>query len=484
MGNICDPHADNTTINLQDHSSNENDDPGKKQAELHKNDNTAGNLSNNHAKNQLDNPKSGKPEKSEKKPDDSTTANQQGNDKAVVEPQLDSHKSGKPEKLEKANQDDSSRGNQKENDKAPVEHSETKPCETQKPVEEQKENLVASTQESIQSSSSSIIIAAGAQIEKVQEVNKDVDEEEVVVLEYVVPQERNNVDVQKTARVDNSKTQKEISPPIPVKHEQENMNIIKDMGQTHEAERSCFENNLLAEKKPTVEHNKAAVKNSEQVTPSKGNVTPSKGNVTPSKDNTDNKDENLKEQSLLNEEAEFHRLENEISEKKKLVAKQNETLTRISKNKLERAKDLKNLENRCATVMLQNELKERAFIVASKGTEEKSSRTLTLNEGKLFKFGKGGLTNPKEKWVQLRRYPTGQVVLDYAELFLSAKLERNQITAVERGEKYLSGDSNSFNGRVFAVRTTSTGKHRHMVFAVESRELCGQWIESIQSAFN
>jgi len=476
MGNICDPHADNTTINLQDHSSNESDDPGKKQGELHKNDNTAGNSSNNHAKNQLDNPNSGKPEKSEKNPDDSTTANQQGNDKAVVESQLDSLKSGKPEKLEKANQEDSSRGNQQKNDKAPVEHSETKPCETKKPVEEQKQNLVASTQE-IQSSSSSIIIAAGAQIEKVQEVNKDVDEEEVVVLECVVPQEKNNVDVQKTAIVDNSKTQKEISPPIPVKHEQENMNIIKDLGLTHEAERSCFENNVLAEKKPTVEYNKAAVKNSEQ-------VTPSKGNVTPSKDNTDNKDENLKEQSLLNEEAEFHRLENEISEKKKLVAKQNETLTRISKNKVERAKDLKNLENRCATVMLQNELKERVFIVASKGTEEKSSRTLTLNEGKLFKFGKGGLTNPKEKWVQLRRYPTGQVVLDYAELFLSAKLERNQITAVERGEKYLSGDSSSFNGRVFAVRTTSTGKHRHMVFAVESRELCGQWIESIKCAFN
>jgi len=469
MGNICDPHADNTTINLQDHSSNESDDPGKKQSKLHITDNTAGISRNNHAKNQLDNPKSGKPEKLVKNPDDSTTANQQRNGKAVAEPQLDSLKSGKPEKLEKANQEDSLRGNQQENDKAPVEHSETKPCETQKPVEEQKENLVASTQDSIQSSSSSIIIAAGTQIEKVQEVNKDIDEE-VVVLEYVDPLEKNNVDVQKTTIVDNSKTQKKISPPISVKHEQKNMNIIKDMGQTHEAERSCFENDLSAEKKPTVEHNKAAVKNSEQATPFKGN--------------TDNKDENLIEQSLLKEEAEFHRLENEISEKKKLVAKQNETLTRISKNKVERAKDLKNLENRCATVMLQNELKERAFIVASKGIEEKSSRTLTLNEGKLFKFGKGGLTNPKEKWVQLRRYPTGQVILDYAELFLSAKLERNQITAVERGEKYLSGDSSSFNGRVFAVRTTSTGKHRHMVFAVESRELCGQWIESIKCAFN
>jgi len=158
-------------------------------------------------------------------------------------------------------------------------------------------------------------------------------------------------------------------------------------------------------------------------------------------------------------------------------------LTRISKQKEERVKDLKNLENRFATIKLQSELKERAFIVDS-GNEEKSSKTVTLNEGKLFKFGKGGLTFPKVKWIQLRLYPQGHVILDYAEPFLCAKVERNQITAVERGEKYLSGDSSSYNGRVFAVRTTSTGKHRHMVFAVESKELCGQWIESIKCAFN
>jgi len=273
--------------------------------------------------------------------------------------------------------------------------------------------------------------------------------------------------MQNISTVDNSKKQKEIISPI--SEENDNKHTVMDTGRIQDGEKSCLENELVAEKKPTVEQNETAVKNSKQ--------------VTPSKVNTDNKDDSLQEQLLLNEEAEFHRLENEISEKKKQVAKQDETLTRISKQKVERANALKNLENRVATIKLQSELKERAFIVDSIGNEEKSSKTMTLNEGKLFKFGKGGLTFPKEKWVQLRLYPERQVILDYAELFLSAKVERNQITAVERGEKYLSGDSSSYNGRVFAVRTTSTGKHRHMVFAVESKELCGRWIESIQDAF-
>jgi len=450
MGNVCDPRIDDTTIDLQDNTANESNVAGAKQSELKKND-TTGNSMNNHAKNQIDSSKSENPEKSEKATipgivvqEQSKGGKQQGND----------------------DQEQSTEGKLQGKDKTAVEHSEKKPCEIQKPVDEQKENLVASSQGS-KSLSMTNVLPEGAQIENQQQkINQDI-EEEVVALEYVIPKEKSNVDVQNISTVDNSKKQNDITSPISAEHE--NKHTAEDSGRIHEAERSRVENELIAEKKPTVEHNKTAVKNSEQ--------------VTQSKVNTDTKDDNLKEQSRLNEEAEFLRLENEISEKKKLVAKQNETLTRISKQKVERAKDLKNLENRVATIKLQSELKERAFIVDS-GYEEKSSKTVTLNEGKLFKFGKGGLTFPKEKWVQLRLYPEGQVILDYAELFLSAKVERNQITAVERGEKYLSGDSSSYNGRVFAVRTTSTGKHRHMVFAVETKELCGQWIESIKCAFN
>jgi len=446
MGNVCDPRIDNTTIDLQDNTANESNVAGAKQSELNKND-TTGNSMNNHAKNQIDSSKSGNPEKSEKATvqEQSEGGKQQGNE----------------------DQEQSTEGKQQGNDKTAVEHSEKKPCETQKPVDEQKENLVAPSQGSMQSLSTSNVLPGGAQIENQQQkIDQDI-EEEVVALEYAVPKEKSNVDVQNISTVVNSKKQNDITSPISAEHD--NKHTVEDTGRIHEADRSRVENELLAERKPTDEQIETAIKNSEQ--------------VTPSKVNTDNKDDNLKEQSRMNEEAEFLRLENEISEKEKLVAKQNETLTRISKQKVERAKDLQNLENRVATIKLQSELKERAFIVDS-GNEEKSSKTVTLNEGKLFKFGKGGLTFPKVKWIQLRLYPQGHVILDYAEPFLCAKVERNQITAVERGEKYLSGDSSSYNGRVFAVRTTSTGKHRHMVFAVESKELCGQWIESIKCAFN
>jgi len=462
MGNVCNP-SHNTTFDLQDNTANESNVAGSKQSELHTND-TAGNSTDNKEKPQIDSLESGNPGKSENATipgsvdqeqstggkqkgnedgEQSTGGKQQGNDKAAVE-----HSEMKPGESLK-----------------PVEHLEKKPGETLKPVDEQKENLVSSSEGSNLSLSTSNVLAEGAQIEK--EVNQDKDWE-IVELEYVIPQEKNNVDMQNISTVDNSKKQEEITSPISLEHD--NKHTVEDTGRIDEAERSCLDKVLLAEKKPTVEHNETAVKSSKE--------------VTPSIVNTDNKDDNLQEQSLLNEEAELHRLENEISEKKKLVAKQNETLTQISKQKLERAKDLKNLENRVATITLQSELKERAFIVDNIGNEEKSSKTVTLNEGKLFKFGKGGLTFPKVKWIQLRLYPQGHVILDYAEPFLCAKVERNQITAVERGEKYLSGDSSSYNGRVFAVRTTSTGKHRHMVFAAESKELCGQWIECIKCAFN
>jgi len=458
MGNVCNP-GHNSTFDLQDNTANESNVAGAKQSELHRND-TAGNSTDNKEKPQIDSLKSGNPGKSENATIPGSVDQEQRASASASESA--SAAGGK----QKGNEDgeQSTGGIQQGNDKAAVEHSEKKPGETLKPVEEQKENLVDSSEGSNQSLSTSNVLAEGAQIEK--EVNQDKDEE-IVALEYVIPQEKNNVDMQNISTVDNSKKQEEITSPISLEHD--NKHTVEDTGRIDEAERSCLDNELVAEKKPTVEHNETAVKSSKQ--------------VTPSIVNTDNKDDNLQEQSLLNEEAELHRLENEISEKKKLVAKQNETLTQISKQKVERAKDLKNLENRVATITLQSELKERAFIVDNIGNEEKLSKTVTLNEGKLFKFGKGGLTFPKVKWIQLRLYPQGHVILDYAEPFLCAKVERNQITAVERGEKYLSGNSSSYNGRVFAVRTTSTGKHRHMVFAVESKELCGRWIESIQDAF-
>jgi len=455
MGNYCFPRGDCKVVDTENRSNV----LGAEERDLLKSD-ADGISRNNHIKSQNDNLES---------------ANHEKLDKMTVPGDLD--------------QENMTSEKQQGNNKTAVERSENRPCETQTPVDEQKEILVACSKEQVRSSSSSIIIVDEAQAEKQQEVKQDIEEEivvlehvipqeknnigvqkpatvsnskkqkeikqdieeEMVVLEYVIPQEKNNIGVQKPTTVSNFKKQKKISSSTSVEHE--NKHVVKDIGQIDEAGRSCFVSELIAEKKTTAEHNETAVDNS------------------------------LREQSQLDEEIEFHRLENEISEKTKLVAEYNQTLAQISKQKAERAKDLKSLENRFGTINLQNELKERAFIVGNMENEEKSCKMVTLNEGNLFKFGKGGLTHPKEKWVQLRLYPKGQVILDYAELFLSAKLERNQITSVERGEKYLSGDSSPYNGRVFAVHTTSTGKHRNMVFAAGSKELCEEWIECIKRAF-
>jgi len=455
MGNYCDPNSDYRVVNTENRSNV----LGSQEYDLLKHDND-GTQRNNRAKNQDGNLKSANPEKLEK----------------MTVP-------------EEVDQEDKTGKKQQETNKSVVEDAENKPCEMHAPVDEQKEILVDCSEEPVQSLSLDKVFADEAQTESLQKVNQDI-EEEIVVLEYVNPPDINNSGVQNTTTVSNFKSQKEISSPISVEHE--NKHIVKDIGRINELESSCLESGQLAEKKTTAEHNETAVKDSNYVTPSKGNTDKKDENLQeksqleeePSKGNTVNKDENLQEQAQLREEAELlRRLENAISKKKKLVAEHNETLAQISKQKAERTKDLKSLENRIGTIKLQNELKERAYIVGSMEIEEKSCRTTTLNEGKLFKFGKGGLTYPKEKWVQLRLFPKGQVILEYAELCLSAKVERNHIISVERGEKYLRGNSSPYNGRVFAVRTTSTGKHSHMVFAAESKELCGEWIECVKRAF-
>jgi len=334
-----------------------------------------------------------------------------------------------------------------------LEQSQNKTFDTLKPVDEQKEILVSRcSQDSVQSSSSTIM-QEGAKTEKQQKLNENTDEE-IVVVEYSIPKEENIVNVQNNTTSRDFNTQAE----------------IKDIKRNDEVETSCLKNDLLAEKKSAVEHNKTAVKKVNDATLSRGNSV--------------DKDEQVRHQLQLTQENEVHRLENEILEKRKVVDKQNETLTRLSDQREERGKDLQNLEHRFATIQLQSELKERALIVASESDEEKSSRMVTLIEGRLFKFGRGGMTNPKEKWVQLRRYPEGQVVLDYAELFFSAKFERNQVISVERGERYLSGKGSLYNGRVFSVGTTSTDKHQHMVFAADSEGLCRDWIEVIKRAFD
>jgi len=395
----------------------------------------------------------GYPEKNPKVPGETQTEN-------TAENQVDRLEFGNSGKFDKLasprniDQKNNKRVQQQGNGTNVVEQSQIKTFDPLKPVDEQKEILVSRcSQDSVQSSSSSIIVQEGAKTDNQEKLNENT-EEEILVVEYSIPQEENVDNVQNNTTSRDFNTQAE----------------IKDIKPKGEVETSSLKNDLLAEKKSTVEHHKTAVK--------KGNE------ATSSRSKSVDEDENERHQLQLTQENEVHRLENEILEKRKVVDKQNETLARLSDQSKERGKDLQNLEHRFATIKLQSELKERVLTVARVGNKEKLSRTVTLIEGRLFKFGKGGMTNPKEKWVQLRRYPEGQVVLDYAELFFSAKFERNQVISVERGERYLSGKGSLYNGRVFSVGTTSTDKHQHMVFAADSEGLCRDWIEVIKRAFD
>jgi len=205
---------------------------------------------------------------------------------------------------------------------------------------------------------------------------------------------------------------------------------------------------------------------------------------TTSAGSMDHEDKDRLQQLLKDELAEVARLEGELSEKKNRVDEQTLALSQMKEQKIERARDLKNEETRVANLKLQTELRERELIVARQHCEDNFSRTVTLIEGRLLKFGKEGKMNPKEKWVQVRLFPKGQVVLDYAETFFSERFERNEIISVERGEKFLGGNSCPYDGRVFAICTSSSEKHKKMVFAVETREICEHWIERVKRALD
>lgn len=237
------------------------------------------------------------------------------------------------------------------------------------------------------------------------------------------------------------------------------------------ADGTRFNNRLAATKKVVIEQNSTSVvsdfKQSDEVSCTKI---------------SNQEHENSLEQQLQEQEFEVMRLEKELLLKKNRVEKQNETLAQLREQKVKRIRDLKNQESTRANMSPQTQQSERELIVARENREDDTLKTVTILEGRLLKFGKGGRKHPKEKYVQVRRFPKGQVILDYGEVFFSETLKRNEVHSVERGEKYLSGKSSSYEGRLIAIIPKSNGKHKQMVFAVSSVELCRDWFECIKAA--
>lgn len=310
---------------------------------------------------------------------------------------------------------------------------------------------------SIDRSSSNTYLAS----EELQSLDQDTEPDVILLEQFLTPK---SITVEEQRENIISPQQRTSLISLEHKHKWSENQFRRD----DEGETACLVNMLVVEINSAAEQNETLARSGYPTSLSEGK-TLREGKV-------------MLQQVLQMKESEALMLENEILEKKNLIGKQDETLAQLNQQRAERARDLKDMEYRIANIRLHTVLKKRAFRVAKQQNEEKSSRTVTLVEGRLFKFGSEDMTDPKEKWVQVRLYPKGQVILDYAELFFSAKFVRNQIISVERGEKYYSGDSSSYRARIFAVRSTSTTKNRWMVFVADSDELCEHWIETIKGA--
>jgi len=177
----------------------------------------------------------------------------------------------------------------------------------------------------------------------------------------------------------------------------------------------------------------------------------------------------------------------EIVELEKQVAEQQQKLEDFKQSCVEQETEredkvmqLRDEQNRVARLKLQTQLREKELRVAEQQADETSGCTRTYMEGNLFKFGKQGKLYPKEKLVQVHLLATGAVVLDYCENIRSTKVDRSVIDKVELGERFLSGTTEFYKGRVFAVHCSNNKKI--MVFACDNEDDCKTWLTRVQRA--
>jgi len=328
----------------------------------------------------------------------------------------------------------------------------------------EKKNLVGEPKETLHSSKMSVDRSssnASLESEELQSLDQEKDPDVILLEQFLTPKS-----ISAEEESENKFSPQQRPSLISLQHKP--MWSQNQFRRDDEGETACLVNMLVAEINSAAEQNETLARSGHPTSLSQGK-TLREGKV-------------MLQQVLRIKESEALMLENEILEKKNLIGKQDETLAQLNQQRVKRARDLRDMENRIANIKMHSELKKRAFNVAKQQNDERASRTVTLVEGRLFKFGSEDMSDPEEKWVQVRRYPRGQVIMDYAELFFSAKFKRNQIISVERGEKYYNGDNSSYKGRIFAVCSTSTAKNRQMVFVADSDELCEHWIETIKGA--
>merc|ERR1719436_1782666 len=98
-----------------------------------------------------------------------------------------------------------------------------------------------------------------------------------------------------------------------------------------------------------------------------------------------------------------------------------------------------------------------------------------MMEGVLFKFGRAGKLNPKQKWVWFHGLDNGVPVIDWSDNQESTTVNRLVVSKVFTDETLVSGDY--YRERVFAVETLP--QRKVLVFAASDFEECKRWYHII-----
>jgi len=182
------------------------------------------------------------------------------------------------------------------------------------------------------------------------------------------------------------------------------------------------------------------------------------------------------EETLATLTEDLNSIRSSIRDKNTAIDKQNEQLDFASQA-------LREANARVSKLKLQSELRDKELKNAQQNLEENVSKTKTMIEGKMLKFGRGGKLNPKQKWVWFHVLDNGVPLLDWSDNSLSPSVNRLIVNRVFTNESLVTRDF--YKDRVFAVETypnVRKDRKKVLVFAAEDQEECRRWFHVMQRA--
>jgi len=182
------------------------------------------------------------------------------------------------------------------------------------------------------------------------------------------------------------------------------------------------------------------------------------------------------EETLATLTEDLNTIRSSIREKNEAMNKQNEQLDEASQA-------LREANQRVSKLKLQSELRDKELKNAQQNLEENVSKTKTMIEGKMLKFGRGGKLNPKQKWVWFHVLDNGLPILDWSDNVHSSSVNRLIVNRVFTNESLVTRDF--YKDRVFAVETypnVRKDRKKVLVFAAADQEECRRWFHVMQRA--